>query len=146
MNIVCEVDSSTVYVRSDSKDPDQSAATLVRRTDLTVTTPDVASQVDALVTLKAKVSCAKTVVAKGTIGRVLSVHGGHLYLWMSVTQNKDQIGDSALRVERKNVRALSGCIPRRWEVAADFASHVTELLLGALPLPTHRCHAPYRFV
>ena len=63
MNIVCEVDSSTVYVRSDSKDPDQSTATLVRRTDLAVTTPDVASQVDALVILKAKVSCAKTVVA-----------------------------------------------------------------------------------
>ena len=146
--VVCMVDHSSMYVHFDSqrpRDADQCAATLVSRDALAdMTTIEVGTHV----TLKKKFRCAKTVVTKGTIGRVLRVHDGHL--WMNVTQDKENIGTAvppvpkigtgALKVERKNVCALAGCIPRRWEVAADFASHVTELLLGTLcSLP--RAHA-----
>ena len=100
--------------------------------------PETTIEVGTHVTLKKKFRCAKTVVTKGTIGRVLWVHDGHL--WMNVTQDNEKIGTGALQVQRKNVCTLAGCIPRRWEVAADFASHVTELLLGTLCSPP-RAHA-----
>ena len=136
--VVCMVDHSSMYVHFDSQrpgGPDQCAATLVSRDALADTMPGAAIEVGARVTLRRNVPCAKTAVAKGTTGRVLSVHDGHL--WMNVTQDKEKIGTGALRVERKNVCTLAGCIPRRWEVAADFASNVTELLLGACcPEPT----------
>ena len=141
--VVCMVESdhSLMYVDFDSQRlgvADQCAATLVSRDALADMTPDMAIEVGTRVTLKRKVPCAKTAVTKGTIGRVLRVHDGHL--WMNVTQDKENIGTGALYVERKNVCTLAGCIPRRWEVAADFASHVTELLLGTLCSPP-RAHA-----
>ena len=131
--VVCMVESdhSLMYVDFDPQRlgvADQCAATLVSRDALAdMTTIEVGTHV----TLKKRFRCAKTVVTKGTIGRVLGVHDGHL--WMNVTQDKElKIGTGALQVQRKNVCTLAGCIPRRWEVAADFASHVTELLLGTL--------------
>ena len=125
---VCAIGSSSISVRFDAlrpEDVDKSTPTLVFCIE--IGDPSAITVGDSY-TLKAKVSCPKIVVGKGTTGSVLAVEGDHVYV--RITQDKDKLGAAAVRVERKNVCALAGCIPRRWEVAADFASNVTELLLG----------------
>ena len=125
---VCAIGSSSISVRFDAlrpEDVDKSTPTLVFCIE--VGDPS-AIKVDDRFTLEAEVSCPKIVVGKGTTGSVLAVQGDHVYV--RITQDKDKLGAAAVCVERKNVCALAGCIPRRWEVAADFASNVTELLLG----------------
>ena len=125
---VCAIGSSSISVRFDAlrpEDVDKSTPTLVFCIE--VGDPS-AIEIGDQYTLEAKVSCPKIVVGKGTTGSVLAVQGDHVHV--RITQDKDKLGAAAVRVERKNVCALAGCIPRRWEVAADFASNVTELLLG----------------
>ena len=126
---VCAIGSSSISVRFDAlrpEDVDKSTTTLVFCIE--VGDPSAIKVGDPF-TLKAKVSCPKIVVGKGTTGSVLAVQGDRVHIRFTPDKD-DKLGVAALCVERKNVCALAGCIPRRWEVAADFASNVTELLLG----------------
>ena len=124
---VCAIGSSSISVRFDAlrhEDVDKCPPTLVFCIE--VGDPSAITVGDQ--SWGSKVSCPKIVVGKGTTGSVLAVQGDHVYV--RFTPDKDKLGAAAVRVERKNVCAPAGCIPRRWEVAADFASNVTELLLG----------------
>ena len=122
---VCLVDGPSVYVRFNDG-VEQGAAIPVRHFGMATTAAN--TSIGDPFNLETDISCAKTIVAKGMTGKVLAVQGDRVYI--SVAQDKDTTDSSALFVARKNVRTLAGCIPRRWEFAADFASSVTELLLS----------------